>query len=78
MRRKAVKEFTVAGADGVFIDAEAVIEGDTVVASSPTVPIPKAVRYGWANMLNCNLVNSEGLPASPFRVSEVTAHKPLK
>lgn len=62
----------------MFIDAEAVIEGDTVVVSSPTVPTPTSVRHGWANVPNCNLANSVGLPASPFRVSEVTAHKPLK
>lgn len=76
--RKALRGFTIAGADGVFVDAEAVIEGDTVVVSSPTVPMPVAVRYGWANMLNGNLANGEGLPASPFRVSAIAPQKPLK
>ncbi|MEO8497835.1 MAG: sialate O-acetylesterase [Planctomycetota bacterium] len=75
---ESLKGFTIAGADGVFVAAEAVIEGDTVVVSSPTVPTPAAVRYGWANVLNCNLANGEGLPASPFRVSEVTAQNPVK
>ncbi len=73
-----LKGFTIAGADGAFVAAEAVIEGETVVVSSPTVPTPVAVRYGWANMTNCNLANGEGLPASPFRVSGIATQKPPK
>jgi sialate O-acetylesterase len=60
--------FTIAGKDGKFINADAVIEGkDTVVVSSPQVPEPIMVRYGWANYPVVNLWNSENLPASPFR-----------
>jgi sialate O-acetylesterase len=58
--------FEVAGSDGKFSPATAVIEGATVVASSPSVTEPVYVRYGWANSPQCNLFNSEGLPASPF------------
>lgn len=65
---KPLRGFTVAGANGEFQPADAVIKGDAVVVSSPAVPEPVAVRYGWANMMNCNLANSEGLPASPFRM----------
>ncbi len=61
-----VTGFEVAGADGKFAPATAKIEGDTVVASSPDVPAPLYVRYGWANSPQCNLFNGEGLPASPF------------
>ncbi len=35
-------------------------------ASSPSVPEPVSVRYGWANSPPCNLFNAENLPASPF------------
>ncbi len=56
----------VAGRDGKFVAAQALIEGDTLVASSPDVPAPVAIRYGWANSPQCNLFNGEGLPASPF------------
>lgn len=59
--------FTVAGADGVFHPGTAVIEGDTVVVTSPAVAAPVAVRYGWANVASGNLFNKAGLPASPFR-----------
>lgn len=59
--------FFIAGADKKWVAAEAVIDGATVVVSSPEVPQPTAVRYGWANSPRCNLFNQEGLPASPFR-----------
>ena len=61
-----VSGFEVAGAGGKFFPATAKIEGETIVASSPDVPEPIAVRYGWANSPQCNLFNAEGLPASPF------------
>ena len=59
--------FTIAGADGKFVPAQAEIQGDTVVVSSDAVPAPMAVRYGWANVPDVNLFNKAGLPASPFR-----------
>lgn len=59
--------FTIAGAGGEFHPANASISGDTVVVSSPEVPTPTAVRYGWANVAEGNLFNRAGLPASPFR-----------
>ena len=59
--------FTIAGANGEFHPAEARIAGDTVEVSSPDVPQPRRVRYGWANVASGNLFNRAGLPASPFR-----------
>ncbi len=56
----------VAGPDGKFMPARATIEGETIIASSPDVPTPVAVRYGWANSPQCNLFNGDALPASPF------------
>ena len=58
--------FEVAGADGRFAQATAIIVGTAVVVSSPEVASPLFVRYGWANSPQCNLFNGEGLPASPF------------
>lgn len=62
-----LKGFTMAGADGKFVPAEAAISGDYVVVSADGVTDPKAVRYGWENVPDVNLFNKEGLPASPFR-----------
>ena len=66
----ALTGFTIAGADGSFVPAEARIEGASIVVSSPQVAEPVAVRYGWADDPTCNLVNQAGLPAVPFRSSE--------
>ena len=59
--------FPVAGPDGAFVDAMAIIEGDTVVVSSPAVRQAKYVRYAWKNFALANLYNGAGLPAEPFR-----------
>ena len=59
--------FEIAGADGQFVPADALIDGDTVAVSSPEVSTPTAVRYAWAtNPQGCNLYNQAGLPACPF------------
>jgi sialate O-acetylesterase len=59
--------FAIAGEDRRFVWADAQIDGNSIVVSSPEVQNPVAVRYGWANNPDCNLYNKEGLPASPFR-----------
>ena len=67
LMRSSPTGFTVAGADRVFHDAVARIEKGEVVVSSPAVPDPVAVRYGWEDCPPCTLFNTAGLPASPFR-----------
>ncbi|RBL90487.1 sialate O-acetylesterase [Chitinophaga flava] len=64
---KAVTGFAIAGADKRFYWASAVIEGNEVVVYSDLVATPTAVRYAWADNPVCNLINSAGLPAVPFR-----------
>ncbi len=66
-RGGSLQGFAIAGADRKFVWATAEIQGDKVVVSSPDVPHPVAVRYGWADFPVVNLFNKEGLPASPFR-----------
>lgn len=66
-----LKRFEIAGEDQKWVWAEAVVDGDAVVVSSPGVPKPVAVRYAWAsNPEGANLVNGEGLPASVFRTDD--------
>ncbi|MCG3150360.1 MAG: hypothetical protein PCFJNLEI_03843 [Verrucomicrobiae bacterium] len=62
-----LKGFTIAGADKIFTNANAQIAGNQVIVSSPAIPQPVAVRYGWSNVPDVNLYNHEGLPAVPFR-----------
>jgi sialate O-acetylesterase len=75
-----LKGFAIAGEDNRFVWAKAEIQnGKKVVVSSPQVPSPVAVRYGWADYPVGNLWNKEGLPASPFRTDNLpltTAPKP--
>lgn len=67
LRGEKLTGFTIAGEDKKFKNAEAKIEGDTVVVHSSDVPNPVAVRFGWANFPQVNLWNKDGLPATPFR-----------
>jgi len=66
---RAPRHFQVAGADRVFVDAEARIDGDgAVVVRAAAVPQPVAVRYAWFNdPADPNLTDSSGLPTAPFR-----------
>src|SRR5262245_14894587 len=62
--------FTIAGRDRRFVNAEAKIDGDTVIVWSAKVPHPVAVRFGWADYPVVNLWNGAGLPASPFKTDD--------
>ncbi len=62
--------FEIAGADGKFVPAEAIIDANSVVVWNKEVPKPVAVRFGWRDDAEPNLFNTEGLPASPFRTDD--------
>jgi sialate O-acetylesterase len=63
--------FQIAGADEKFVDADAKVDGDSVIVSSPQVSAPVAVRYAWDNYPDtANLVNGAGFPAAPFRTDD--------
>jgi sialate O-acetylesterase len=64
---KALDCFTVAGADGKFIRAEAVIKGNKIIVSAKALKKPVAVRFGFNEKMRANLYNRNGLPALPFR-----------
>ncbi len=66
-----LRGFVVAGADRNFYPASATIVNDSIIAlKSERVKIPVAARYAWSKNPDCNLVNSAGLPASPFRTDQ--------
>jgi len=65
-----LKGFAICGEDRKFVWANAEISGKTVVVSSPEVPKPVAVRYGWADCPVVNFWNKNGLPATPFRTDD--------
>jgi len=58
--------FTLAGADGKFVPADAKIVGETVEVSATGVEKPVAVRFAWDETAQPNFCNAAGLPAEPF------------
>ncbi|RCH53672.1 hypothetical protein DJ568_16685 [Mucilaginibacter hurinus] len=62
--------FFVAGTDKKFRQGTAVLSGNQVKITAPNgTPLPiQAVRYAFTNFpMDCNVVNSAGLPMEPFR-----------
>jgi sialate O-acetylesterase len=74
-RDGALKWFTIVGADGKFVPADAKIDGETVLVSSPQIAKPVAVRYAWVNFPDGgHLYNAAGLPAAQFRSDAPKVH----
>ncbi len=67
---KPLSWFEIAGEDRKFVQAQATIDGTTLVVSSDKVKEPVAVRFAWSRVAQPNLMNKEGLPASPFRTDK--------
>lgn len=68
---KAPGAFAIGGKDGKLHWAEAHIEGDTVVVTSPRVKAPVRVRYAWVQYRgDVNLCNRDGFAAVPFRTDK--------
>lgn len=65
-----LKGFYMAGPDGEYVPAEAVLEGNTVIVKNSAVPTACSVRYAWSEnpMAVVSLYNSAGLPATPFEI----------
>jgi sialate O-acetylesterase len=67
----ALQGFAIADASRRFRPAKATIRGERVVVEGDGLTAPVAVRYGWVdNPEQANLINREGLPASPFRTDD--------
>jgi sialate O-acetylesterase len=64
---KAPKGFWLAGQESVWQPATASIAGDTVVLEANGLETPVACRYAFCGKPEVNLVNSDSLPAYPFR-----------
>ena len=67
----APAHFTIAGSNMIFYPATAEIIGNDVLVSSAQVPDPTTVRYAFSNAVITNLMNSENLPAVPFRTDGI-------
>lgn len=67
---KRLTGFSLAGEDRIFYWADAELRGNTVIVSSRQVQRPVALRYAWGANPECNLTNTSGLPASPFKTDD--------
>ena len=67
--QQPMRTFEMAGVDERFYPAVAeVTAGGQIVLSSSAVPTPRYVRYGWQPFSEGNVVSSQGLPLSTFRL----------
>lgn len=62
--------FELAGTDGVWHPAKAVIRNHSILLTSKAVKKPVAGRYAWVNYGPVTLFGKNGIPASPFRTAE--------
>ena len=66
--------FMIAGENRQFTWGQALIDGDSILVSAPSVSKPVAVRYAWSNgpcladkSQVMNVFGKNGLPLAPFR-----------
>ncbi|MEL1241397.1 sialate O-acetylesterase [Flavobacterium flavipallidum] len=64
---KPLNCFSIAGADGKYEPANAVIKDNKIITSSSKINHPYFVRFSWNEASQSNFINKEGLPAVPFR-----------
>jgi sialate O-acetylesterase len=68
VRGDKLEGFALAGADRKWVWADAKIDGDEVLVSSPQVREPKFLRYDYVDVPRYCLWNKAGLPAAPLEV----------
>jgi sialate O-acetylesterase len=69
LRPVSANELEVAGVDGRFVNAEAIVDGKVVTIKSP-VSSPTKLRYAWKDdPQRANLYGTNGLPVAPFETN---------
>jgi sialate O-acetylesterase len=69
VRGERLEGFALAGSDRRFVWADAKIDGEDVLVSSPLIAEPKFLRYDYVDVPRYCLWNKAGLPAAPFVAS---------
>ncbi len=62
--------FEVAGEDGVYVPAEAELDGCRIRLSAEGVAHPVKVRYAWVNWAKVRVFGENGLPLAPFALED--------
>ena len=65
-----VTGFEVAGEDGVYHEASAILGGGQALVTCKAVSKPKAVRYQWKNYAEVTVFGNNGLPMAPFSTTD--------
>lgn len=65
-KSKTSSLFELAGEDGVFHPAKAIIKDRLIIVESAQVKNPSKLRYAWKNVVDTDLFNKANLPASTF------------
>jgi sialate O-acetylesterase len=74
----ALNCFELAGESQPWTQAKAeIVTPNTVAVTADGIDKPVAVRFGWHKLAEPNLINSAGLPASPFRAGEPPSLDPI-
>ena len=63
---KPIRGFEVMDSGGGWHEAQVQIITPAVIVSAPGIGVVKGVRYCWSDNPSGNLVNSAGLPTTPF------------
>ncbi len=66
VRGERLEGFALAGANRRYVWADAKIDGNDVLVSSPLVREAKFLRYDYVDVPRCCLWNKAGLPAAPL------------
>lgn len=65
-----ISDLYIAGQDKIFVPAQGMIKGNTLVVTSKQISKPVAVRFGFSETAMPNLFNKNGLPVGPFRTDD--------
>jgi sialate O-acetylesterase len=66
-KSEKITGFSIAGEDGVFKSAMALIMGNSVMVYNKDIANPLYVRYAFGNTDTATVFNKQGLPAGSFR-----------
>jgi sialate O-acetylesterase len=72
---KDLNGFEIAGSDGKFVTAVALIKNNQVIVSSPQIQQPVSVRYAWSEAAHTNFYNLDELPVMSFRTDNPLVEK---
>ncbi|OLY94818.1 sialate O-acetylesterase [Cnuella takakiae] len=71
LKGKTPQALLIAGADGVYLPAQAKVVGNNLEVWHPQIKVPQSVRYQFSSAGVGNMVDSYGLPLAPFRTDNL-------